>query len=235
VVGDHAGHLVRDERDDRWIVTTSTWGDFSGERVDVGYVTVPASTDVLHGVHVLRTERLRLPVDHLPSATVGQWDPHLVRLSDRWYVAFVNARAFFDFYPALARSEPGADFTDLALVGADPAKNETEGVVIQQVAGQWYVLASNGDRSPARLRNRFPVYDLEMTEVGRLRAPHPSNIPWPMVFPVPASRGRTRWVMVTFDGSPFHRQTLGYGTHGDVVVMEAKKLTRGQDFAARSS
>lgn len=233
VRGDHAGHLVRDDDNGRWIVATSTWGDFTGERVDVHYATVPLSTDLLNGVHVLQTERLPLPVDKLPTAAAGQWDPHLVRVADRWYVAFVNAREFFDFYPALACSEPGADFTDLSLVGADPDKSETEGVVMQKVAGQWYVFASNGDASAPGIRGQFPVYDLTMTQVGTLSAPHPTNIPWPMVFPVPAERDRTRWLMVTFDGTAYHRDLLGYGTHGNLVVMEAKEVTRGHEFPPR--
>jgi hypothetical protein len=219
--GDHAGHLVRDEENDRWIVATSTWGDFTGERVDVHYATAPLSTDLLHGVHVLETQPLKLPVHGLSEA-VGQWDPHVARVGDRWYVAFVNARAFFDFYPALARSEPGTDFTDLSLVGADSTKNETEGVILQNLDGKWFLLASNGDNSPPDVRDQYPVYDLAMTQVGTLDAPHPSNIPWPMVFPTPGPRNRTRWMMVTFDGTAYHRDVLGYGTHGEVLVMEGK-------------
>jgi hypothetical protein len=223
--GDHAGHLVRDEDNDRWIVATSTWGDFAGDRVDVHYATVPLTTDLLHGVHVLETQQLKLPVDALPSEAVGQWDPHLVRIDDRWYVAFVNAREFFDFYPALARSERGGDFTDLFLVGCDPSKNETEGVTLQHVDGRWFVLASNGDNSPEGIRDQYPVYDLMMAQVGTLDAPHPSNIPWPTVFPTAASRRRTRWMMVTFDGTAWYRDVLGYGSHGKVLVMQAKPLT----------
>jgi hypothetical protein len=229
--GDHAGHLVRDEENDRWVVATSTWGDFAGDRVDVHYATVPLSTDLLHGVHVLETQLLKLPVDGLPTAAVGQWDPHLVRIDDRWYVGFVNAREFFDFYPALACGEPGGDFTDLSLVGCDPSKSETEGVILQHVDGRWFVLASNGDNSPDELRNQYPVYDLTMAQVGTLNAPHPSNIPWPMLFPTPASRDRTRWMMVTFDGTAWYRDVLGYGTHGKVLVMQAKPLTQNRQPA----
>jgi hypothetical protein len=228
VLGDHAGHLVRDDANDRWIVTTSTWGDFAGKQIGIHHATVPTSTDLLTGVHVLETRPLPLPVGDLPSEAVGQWDPHLVKVDDRWHLAFVNARAFFDFYPALARSEPGGDFTDLSLVGADAAKTETEGVTIQPFEGQWYVLASNGDESPEEVRGQYPVYDLSMTQVGTLNAPHPSNIPWPTLLPTPASRGRTRWLMVTFDGTAYHREVLGYGTHGDVVLMEAKPLRQSQ-------
>jgi hypothetical protein len=230
VYGDHACHLVRDEQNDRWVVATSTWGDFTGDGVEVHYATVPTSTDLLHDVHVLRTEPLPLPVAELTTPTAGQWDPHLVRIRDRWYVGFVNAREFFDFYPALACSQAGADFTELSLVAADTTKNETEGFVIQRMGGTWYVFASNGDKSAPHMRDQFPVYDLSLRQLGALNAPHPTNIPWPMVFPVPQSGGRTRWLMVTFEGTSYHRDMLGYGTHGDVLVLEAKPVTRGHEF-----
>ncbi|NHC25231.1 hypothetical protein G6553_18870 [Nocardioides sp. IC4_145] len=231
VLGDHAGHLVRDDANRRWIVTTSTWGDFANDSVEIDYATPRSSVDVLSGVHVLRTRQLRLPTGDLPSAAVGQWDPHVVRIGARWYVGFVNARRFFDFYPALARSPRGGDFTELSLVGADPSKVETEGTVLQRFGGRWYVLASNGDASPAEIRGQYPVYDLEMEQLGVLDAPHPTNIPWPMVIPV-AERGRTRWLLVTFNGTQYDEPLLGYGTHGDVVVMEAQR-TKGVEFPGR--
>ena len=225
VLGDHAGHIVRDERNDRWIIANSTWGDFDFEGVEINYTTVPSSTDVLHGVHVMRTRRLRLPLDELRSAHVGQWDPHIVRIGGRWYVGFVNAREFFDFFPGLARSPRGADFTDLELVGADYSKVETEGPVLQKFGDRWFLMASNGDNSPPAIKGQFPVYDLGMDQIGTLDAPHPTNIPWPMVFPVPTGDGRVRWVMVTFQGTQFNESLLGYGTHGDVVVMEGDRWT----------
>lgn len=229
VYGDHAGHLVLDDRRGRWIVTNSTWGDFAGDSVEINHTTVPARRDLLHGVHVLRTERLDLPLADLPSAAVGQWDPHVVRIDGRWHVGFVNARAFFNFYPALARSPRGADYTDLRLVGADDSKVETEGPILQRFGGRWYVMASNGDASPDEIDGQYPVYDLRMRQVGVLDAPHPTNIPWPMVFPVPASDGRSRWLLVTFNGTQYDEPALGYGTHGDTIVMRAQ-TTRGREF-----
>ena len=225
IVGDHAGHIVRDERNDRWIIANSTWGDFTFEGVEINYTTVPSSTDVLHGVHVMRTRRLRLPLDELQSEHVGQWDPHIVRIGSRWYVGFVNAREFFNFFPALARSPRGADFTELDLVGADYAKTETEGPVLQKFGDRWFLMASNGDNSPAEVVGQYPVYDLGMDQIGTLDAPHPTNIPWPMVFPVRTGDGRVRWVLLTFQGTQFYESLLGYGTHGDIVVMEGNRRT----------
>ena len=226
VLGDHAGHIVRDDANDRWIVANSTWGDFAFEGVEINYTTLPTSTDVLHGVHVLRTRRLPLPLGQLTSLHVGQWDPHLVRIGRRWYVGFVNARKFFTFFPALARSPRGADFTELDLVGADYDKVETEGPVMQKLGDRWFLMASNGDNSPAGIQGEYPVYDLRMEQIGTLDAPHPTNIPWPMVFPVPTGNGEVRWVLLTFQGTQFVEELLGYGTHGDIVVMEGHSRTR---------
>lgn len=233
VLGDHAGHIVLDEENDRFILAVSTWGDFSFDEVRIYYATVPADVDVLSGVHVLETQRLPLPTSDLSTATVGQWDPHLVRLEGRWYVAFVNAREFFNFYPVLARSGEGGDFTELGLVGSDTSKVETEGTIMQKVGGEWYVFASNGDASPAEIRDRYPIYDLRMDQIGTLDAPHPTQIPHPMLFPVPRGRGRTRYVMVTFNIDQYYEEVFGYGTHGDFFVMEAAETTRGYEFPPR--
>lgn len=222
VLGDHSGHLVRDETDDRWIALTSTWGDFTGDHVQVGLTTAPLSRNLLEGVHVLDSEPLALPVDKLPTSAVGQWDPHAVRIGDRWHVAFVNAREFFDFYPALAAGEPGGALTDLDLVGSDAEQSETSGVALTQVGGQWYVLAGRGSGSPEDASAGFPVYDLSMRELGMLDSPRPSSIPWPMVLPLPGKWGQTRWLMVTSDATVYDREAMGYGSHGDLLVMEAR-------------
>jgi len=234
VLGDHAGHIVVDGRNDRWIVANSTWGDFAFEDVHINYLTLPLSRDLLHGVHVLRSRPLQVPVDQLPTAHVGQWDPHLVRIRNRWYLGFVNASKFFVFFPALARTAGGADFTELdELVGADTAKVATEGTVLQRFGGTWYLLASNGDDSPEAIQDQYPVYDLRMEQLGVLDAPHPTNIPWPMVFPVPLRGDRDRWLLVTFEGTQYYEDVLGYGTHGDVIVMRARPVTAGHEFEPR--
>lgn len=227
VFGDHAGHLVLDGR--RTIVANSTWGDFGrdGAAPQVNYTVVDG--DVLSGVHVIDTQPLPLPLAALPSAAVGQWDPHIVRIRGQLYVAFVNARAFFDFYPALAT---GRDLTTLQLVGADARKNQTEGPVLQKIGGTWYVLTSSGDTERVD-DNRYPVYDLQMGFVQFLDAPHPTNIPWPMVTPVPAGPGATRYILTTFNSDQYREDVLGYGTHGDFFVMEADRTSRGVEFPPR--
>ena len=173
-------------------------------------------------MHVLDSEPLPLPVDKLPTSAVGQWDPHAVRIGDRWHIAFVNAREFFDFYPALAAGEPGGALTDLDLVGSDAEQSETSGVALTQVGGQWYVLAGRGSGSPEDASAGFPVYDLSMRELGMLDSPRPSSIPWPMVLPLPGKWGQTRWLMVTSDATVYDREAMGYGSHGDLLVMEAR-------------
>jgi hypothetical protein len=185
----------------------STWGDFTFNGVEVNYAVVEDSP--LHGVHVIQTRELELP-----TSSPGRWDPHLLRHRGRWYVAFVDSPHQFDqFYPALAA---GRGFSDLVLVGKDATKRATEGTILQEIGGRWYLLASSADT------REYLVYDLAVRQVDTLNAPYPTNIPWPMVVPVPAARGRTKYLLITFNGTQYFEPVLGYGTHGDFFVMEAE-------------
>ena len=207
--GDHATHLVRDGS--HWLVATSTWGDFvrAGRDSSVAVTLARSTADLLGGRHVLDTEPLTLPTTGLTS--VGVWDPHLARTDDGWLVGFVTASRFFRFAPALA----GGDRLDgLRLLAADTAAGHTEGTTLLRLDGGWRVLASDGPEGPRGRRRRYPVFDLDLREVGTLDAPYLTNIPWPTLL-----RDDDGWLMVTFDGTPAGRGVLGYGTHGDVVLL----------------
>ena len=84
--------------------------------------------------------------------------------------------------------------------------------------------AGSGGCSPATAatdrrgqRRAFPVFDLPMRQVGALDAPYPTNIPWPTLVEV----GDGGWLMVAFNGTPYGGPLLGYGTHGDVVLLRS--------------
>ena len=209
VLGDHAGQLVRDGG--RWLVATSSWGDFTPHRgVHVRHTTT--TDDLLAGVHVLETERTPLPTE------VSSWDPGMTRIDGRWYVTYVESPSQqpFDFHPALAAGPAGtAEWTDrLDLVGAATDLHHCEGPVLARPdgpAGDWRVLASDGHA------RRYPAFDLAMRSVGEVDAPYGSNIPHPQV--VDLTDGER--VILTFDDTRFGPRVLGYGTHGDVVVMRA--------------
>ncbi len=217
VFGDHATHLVRSGGG--WLVATSTWGDFetptthAGRRTPAGLRVTLAETDadLLHGAHVLDTRELALPTDDL--ASIATWDPHLVRRDGQWLVGFVSARRFFDFHPALAG---GPSLDDLGLLGAATDRRATEGTTLVEVDGRMLVLASDGRDSPRGQRARFPVFDLEMGDLGLLDAPYPTNLPWPSVAHVDGT-----WLMATFNGRAVNEPLLGYGTHGDLVLMRS--------------
>jgi hypothetical protein len=228
VVGDHAGHLVYDPAIAAFRVLVSNWGTFSGNGVRINSAVVQG--DLLHGVTVVRDPTvLPLPTD------VSRWDPHAVRIGRRWYVAFVESPSQnpFTFHPALARGPATGEFGNLALVGRDASRTMTEGMVMQRIGGRWYVLCSSSrDEGPGG--GRYRIYDLRMRLVGFLDAPYPTNIPHPMVVPVPvAGRRRTRYLLVTFNGTQYHEELLGYGTHGDFFVMEAAQVPRGYEFPPR--
>jgi hypothetical protein len=205
--GDHATHLLRDG--DRWLVATSTWGDFDRRRPGATLsVTLAESTDdLLTGRHLLDTRVLVLPTTGLKS--VGVWDPHLVRTDDGWLVGFVSAPRFFRFHPALAA---GPSLDALSLRSAATDRIATEGTTLMQLDGTWRVLASDGRDGRRGQRRGYPVFDLDLREVGSLDAPYPTNIPWPTLVPVGDS-----WLLVGFNGRPYGGPLPGYGTHGDVV------------------
>ncbi len=208
VLGDHAGQLVRD--DDQWVVAASSWGDFAGAGVHVRHTATPA--DVLRGVHVLPTERTPLPT------TLSTWDPGATRIDGRWWVGFVESpsQAPFDFHPALAAGPVGGrPWEGLERQGADPTLHHCEGPLLTEVDGRWWLLASDATS------RCYPAYDLGMRRVGRLDAPYLTNIPHPQLVPLPDGSQ----LLVTFDGTPFGgragRRLLGYGGHGDLVVMRS--------------
>ncbi len=288
VLGHHAGQIIIDEEENRWIVVVSSWGDFGpqgGDRGNFGTVTYPdgypfddppdqtppyappvdilyndeqpLSVNLLRGVHVL--EGRKHPVNGVPFPTEGKWDPGLTRIDGRWYLSYVIALDLFsDFQPALARSPVGGDhLAALEFVGADWGKVATEGPIIQKLGGEWRLFASSGDDEPARFQGRYPIYflesanpevdetDRELAEAGSgqrlafdgyLDAPHPTNIPHPMIVPIPITSGgirKTKYIMITFNGDQYYIERLGYGTHGDFYVMQAEQKVRGWEFPRR--
>ncbi|MGB0099798.1 MAG: hypothetical protein WBP61_05900 [Nocardioides sp.] len=200
--GDHATHVLRDG--DRWLVATSTWGDFHRTERPVSVTLASTTADLLSGVHLLDTTALRLPTGGLRS--VGVWDPHLARTSSGWLVGFVSATRYFRFHPALAT---GPDLDALTLRAAGDG-TQTEGTTLVRIGGDPMVLASDG------VARRYPVLDLDLRETGALAAPYPSNIPWPTL--VPDGDG---WLLVGFDDTTYGGPLPGYGTHGDVVFARS--------------
>ena len=289
ILGHHAGQIVRDEEEGRWIVVASSWGDFGpqgGDQgnfglitypdegnyeppVDIVYDEVPLSKNLLRGVHIL--EGKKHPVNAVPFPTEGKWDPGLTRIDGRWYMAYVIALDLFtNFQPALARSPVGGDHTQaVQFVGADWEKRATEGPIIQKLGGEWRMFASAGDDEDQQFQNRYPIYFLRAANPaapddvrprdtpafdppepptaeeerlrrlafdGYLEAPHPTNIPHPMIVPIATTSDRerrTKYIMITFNGDQFFERVLGYGTHGDFFVMEADQTVAGWEFRPR--
>ena len=217
VFGDHATHLVRDG--DGWLVATSTWGDFEqpssrAERRTPSTlrVTLARSTaDLLHGTHVLRTAELPLPTTGF--ASIATWDPHLVRREGAWWVGYVSASRFFRFHPVVAT---GSTLDDLAVTGAATDRIATEGTTLLDLDGELVVLASDGRDGRRGQRAAFPVFATDLQQRGALDAPYPTNIPWPTL-----ARDGDGWLMLSFNGRRAGGPLLGYGTHGDLVVMRS--------------
>ena len=203
VLGDHAGQLVRDG--DRWIVAVSSWGDFGEAPVHVRHTSTAA--DLLSGVHLLDGEPTRLPT------TYDTWDPALLRSGDAWWVAYVESESQdpFVFHPALARTTDDDWSVGLAPVFAASSFRQCEGPHLVADGEDPRLLASDKDSGT------YPLLDVTGVVVGRLDAPYPSNIPHPQLVPDPDGG----WWMVTFDGTGLAPGVMGYGGHGDVVVMHS--------------
>ena len=204
LLGDHAGQLVRDG--DRWLVATSSWGDFDSDGVHVRHLTTDA--DLLSGVHVLETERTDLPTDD-SRGTPGS-PASTGRGSLRSWRAPRRTRS--TSIPRSPRRRPPSPLRGPDRVGAAADLHQTEGPVLARVGDDWWFLASDGDA------RHYPVFDLRMHRVGRLDAPYPTNIPHPQLLHRPGAQGGG-WLMVSFDGTQYAEPTMGYGGHGDVVIM----------------
>lgn len=212
VYGDHAIHVVRE--DDGWLVATSTWGDFDKGSRPVGTALARTDADLLAGEHVLDTEPLALPTDGLTS--VGTWDPHLVRdTTGGWLVGYVSARAYFEFHPVLAT---GPSLDALRLRAAATDRIATEGTTLHPTSDGWRVLASDGRDNPPGLREQYPVYDLDLNQLGTLDAAYPTNIPWPTL----VERG-SETLLIGFNAAAYGGRLMGYGTHGAVVIASSER------------
>jgi TAT (twin-arginine translocation) pathway signal sequence len=241
VFGDHAGHIVYEGKGN-FLIGVSTWGDFTYQGVQVNYTRV--KRDVLHGVHVLEATKLPLPAPlrnpNIEPSYPSTWDPHFTRIKRRWYVAYVESPsqggANWDHHPALARGGVNAGLSDLTLVGRDAPLNQTEGMVIQKVGHTWYVLCVSGEDERGGLPKKYRIYDLNMEFLGYLNADFTSNIPHPMINPLPVG-GNTKWIMLTFDGTDFYGWTgpepLDYGTHGKFYVMDGPTWDGYYEFPPR--
>jgi hypothetical protein len=118
----------------------------------------------------------------------------------------------FDFHPALSATSADEPWKGLTKVGAADDLHQCEGPIIARVEDRWWFLASDGDA------RHYPVFDLSMRRVGRLDAPYPTNIPHPQLLRLQDGD----WLMISFDGTQYAEKTMGYGGHGDVVIMGSR-------------
>jgi hypothetical protein len=161
-------------------------------------------------VHVIDTEPTSLPTEH------GTWDPSLLLLDGSWRVAFVESPSQdpFDFHPSLAGGPEGSATPwsgNLELVAAADDLNQCEGPIFAEVGSETWLLASD------KFGQNYPVFDLDGRRRGRLDAPYGTNIPHPQLVPDPGGG----WWMVTFEDTQYAEDVMGYGGHGDVVLMHS--------------
>ncbi|CAM4319231.1 hypothetical protein [Nocardiopsis rhodophaea] len=120
-----------------------------------------------------------------------------------------------EFHPVLAVCESGASLGEpMAVAARDRSARRTEGCVLRRAGTQWWALATDD------AERRYKVYDLDLRPQGDIDAPYVSGGPHPQVFPVAETPGAD-WVLITFDGSQYAPDVLGYGTEGGLIVMRS--------------
>jgi hypothetical protein len=213
LVGNHAGQLLYDGERGRFIAL-ACGGNLPTPGVTVRHAT--STDDLLTGVHTLSARRVELPRDH------ATWDPSLRLIDGRWTWAYVDVTDFqpaLRFRPVLAEAAPGEDYArGVRVLHRDAAApNNNEGCRLLRFGDAWYLVTSDPEA------RSYLVRDLRMRTVGTLDAPYPLGTPFAEVFPAPGPGGEERWLMVTSDETGYEgaHGVLGYGVHGDVIVMRA--------------
>ncbi|GHE49698.1 hypothetical protein GCM10018785_19020 [Streptomyces longispororuber] len=215
LMGNHGGQLVRDADRGRFIAL-ACGGNLPKPGVTIRHGS--GGQELLSGVHLIRGTRVDLPFQK------AAWDPALRLIEGRWHWAYVNVTDFqpaLRFRPVLAVAAPGGDYHDGVRIRKedDYRRNNNEGCRLQQFGDRWYLLTSDPESK------QYVVRDMDMRPHRRLDAPYPLGTPFPEVFPLTDRNGRKRWLMVTSDGREYEEGSahpvLGYGVHGDVVVMRA--------------
>ena len=57
-----------------------------------------------------------------------------------------------------------------------------------------------------------------------------------MVVPIPITsegRRRTKYNLITFNGTQNYEPVLGYGTHGDFFAIQSNQVANGSEFPPR--
>ena len=103
------------------------------------------------------------------------------------------ATEYFRFHPALAQARASTH----SPCGRRHGRTATEGSTLAASTARGGCWPATGATDRRGLRERYPVFDLDLQEVSTLDAPYPTNIPWPTLVPVGDS-----WLLVGFDGTP---------------------------------
>jgi hypothetical protein len=161
--------------------------------------------DLLRGVHVLETEPSDLPTD------VSSWDPGFARVHNRWYLGFVESPSQdpLDFHLALASTGSGSPWRAWPRWAPPTTCTSVR-------ARSWPASATGGGFSratdtPGSSRCSTWTWSGPAGSTRRTsRTSHTRSL---------LQRPGGGWLMVSFDGTPYAERTVGYGGHGDLVVM----------------
>ena len=214
---DHAGHLVYDPRDGKWMLLVSGWGDYDA----TSYCDIYKGTtyeNLLYGVHVLPVTKLDLGI------TTSAYDPSLAIINDKYYLSCVvtsTRTAPWDFYTHLFESTDMTTWTDKSSY--TPQSNE--GATLSKVGDTWYVVSSKGTNTMVVLS--FP----DLTEVRTISVDTGHSHPWGGIFPM-LKNGKTRYYLIVMDDETavLGGTDLGSYTWGGLHIYESDQAYDGYEF-----
>ena len=159
----------------------------------------------------------------LPTA-VTRWDPGLRGVDGRWYVSFVESASQgrststprwprAPRTPPTPRRRPRVARGPAAARRGQPDLTPVRGPGLPAVGDDWWLLASDGEGaatrcSTSRCGERRPAATRRTPPTSHTRR----------LIPLPDGSQ----LLVTFDGAGYAEQLMGYGGHGDVLVMRSR-------------
>ena len=193
-------------RRDRWLVATSSWGDFDGRLRRARAAPRHAGRPALR----------RAPAGHrapdLPTAH-DAWDPGFTRVDG---TVVPGLRREPVAAPLRLPPRPRVDrrptpYPGRGLPGSVPPTACTSARARSSLGS-----GTSGGCSPATVTAGLPGVRPVDAAGRHTRRAVPEQHPHPRLL----RRDDGSWLMVTFDGTQRAERTMGYGGHGDVVVME---------------
>lgn len=222
---DLAGHALYDDQRDEFCVFFSGYGtrDHGGDSKAYTYVT-RTGVDILHGTHVLPTDRAQLP------GPGGHRDPFVI------YDDSAGAWRCFHEYNgvdevAVSETRDDSFRTDWSVVASRASTDSNmEGCKITHVNGEYKLVYKDTDTEYGFVSADYPDPSKNVTPIT-VDVPTGHHGPHPMVMPV-RDGDQTKYLMLSMDIATAFG--LGKYSYGALYVYEADRRADGHEFPLRT-